>query len=104
MCNACGFPTRPGHWTDAGAETAGDRMRLQLRRAQILNRILSGYGFNARTPGHGPGFALASFTGRTTLLPDLEAVWDEAARQLGHPLDPLDLRFTGTDVPRQPDA
>jgi hypothetical protein len=79
-------------------------MRLQLRRAQILNKILAGYGFNARTPGHGPGFALASFTGRTTLLPDLEAVWDEAARQLGHSLDPLDPRFVGTDVPHQTNA
>ncbi|MEH6647331.1 hypothetical protein [Sulfitobacter sp.] len=96
MCNACGFPTRPGHWTDAGATTSGDRLRLQLRRVEVLNKILRGYGFSARTPGHGPGFALASFTGRTTLLPDLETVWEEAAQQLGQPLDPLDPRFTGS--------
>lgn len=95
MCNACGFPTRPGHWTDAGADTAGDRLRLQMRRAKILNKILKGYGFSARPPGHGPGFALSSFSGRTTLLPDLEAVWIEAEKQLGHPVDPLDPRFTG---------
>jgi hypothetical protein len=60
----------------------------------VLNKILHGYGFSARTPGYGPGFALASFTGRTTLLPDLETVWEEAAQQLGQPLDPLDPRFT----------
>jgi len=95
MCNACGFPTRPGHWTDAGADTAGDRLRLQMRRAKILNKILKGYGFSARPPGHGPGFALSSFSGRTTLLPDLEAVWIEAEKQLGHPIDPLDPRFSG---------
>jgi hypothetical protein len=94
MCNACGFPTRPGHWTDAGADTAGDRLRLQMRRALILNKLLNGYGFRARPPGHGPGFALSSFAGRTALLPDLEAVWQEAARQLGHPIDPLAPRFT----------
>ena len=96
MWNACGFPTRPGHWTDAGADNTGDRLRLQLRRAQILNKLLSGYGFNARTPGHGPGFALSSFSGRTTLVPDLEALWEESARQLGHPIDPLDPRFTSS--------
>ena len=93
MCSACGFPTRPGHWTDAGADSAGDRLRLQLSRARVLNKILVGYGFNARPPGHGPGFALASFTGNTKILPDLEAVWAEVARQLGHPIDPLDPRF-----------
>ena len=82
MCNACGFPTRPGHWTDAGADNAGDRLRLQLRRAEVLNKLLKGYGFTARPPGHAPGFALSSFSGRTTILPDLEAVWQEAARQL----------------------
>lgn len=94
MCNACGFPTRPGHWTDAGADNAGDRLRLQLRRAQILNKLLGSYGFTARPPGHGPGFALSTFSGRTTLVPDLEAIWEEAAKQLGYPLDPLDPRFT----------
>ena len=95
MCNACGFPTRPGHWTDAGADTAGDRLRLQMRRAAILNKILRSYGFSARPPGHGPGFSLSSFSGRTALLPDLEAVWIEAEKLLGYPVDPLDARFTG---------
>jgi hypothetical protein len=70
-----------------------------MRRAQILNKLLNGYGFTARPPGHGPGFALSSFSGRTTLLPDLEAVWQEAARSLGHTIDPLDARFTGPAEP-----
>jgi hypothetical protein len=69
-------------------------LRLQIRRAQILNKLLSGYGLTARPPGHARGFALSSFSGRTVLLPDLETVWEEAARQVGHPLDPLDPRFT----------
>ena len=46
-----------------------------MRRARILDKLLNSYGFSARPPGHGPGFALASFSGRTTLLPDLEAVY-----------------------------
>lgn len=95
MCSACGFPKRPGHWTDAGAETAGDRIRLKLSRARVLAKILAPYGLTARAPGQVPGFALSSFTGKTVIVPDLEALWDTAARQLGAPIDPLDLRFTG---------
>ena len=96
MCSACGFPTKPGHWADAGADTAGDRIRVKQRRAQVLGRILSGYGLTARDPGAVPGFALSSFTGKTVLVPDLESLWAEAARQTGAPLDPLDSRFVGS--------
>ena len=96
MCSGCGFPTRPGHWTDAGSGTAGDRIRLQLSRARVLAKILTPYGLTARPPGQAPGIALSSFTGRTTIVPDLDALWEEAAQQLGAPIDPLDPRFTGT--------
>lgn len=96
MCSACGFPMKPGHWTDAGADTPGDRLRVQLRRAQVLDRILSGYGLKARAPGNMPGFTLSSLNGKTVLVPDLEALWAEAAEQKGTPLDPLDPRFIGT--------
>ena len=30
MCSACGFPAAPGHWTDAGAQTPGDRLRYVI--------------------------------------------------------------------------
>lgn len=100
MCNACGFPTAPGHWTDAGADTPGDRLRMQYRRAQVLKKILSSYGLSASVDGQIPGIQLSSFTGGQKNLRDLEAVWVEAARQIGKPLDPLDPRFTGID----PDA
>ena len=95
MCSACGFPTRPGHWTDAGADTAGDRIRMKLNRAKVLAKILAPYGLTARVPGQIPGFALSSFTGKTVIVPDLEALWDAAAQQLGAPIDPLDPRFIG---------
>ncbi|MEQ6249510.1 hypothetical protein ABMC89_11525 [Sulfitobacter sp. HNIBRBA3233] len=95
MCNACGFPMKPGHWTDAGTDTPGDRLRVQMRRAQVLDRILTPYGLRARPPGNMRGFSLSSLSGKTTLVPDLEALWEEAARATGAPLDPLDPRFIG---------
>ena len=94
MCSACGFPKRPGHWTDAGAETAGDRIRLQLARAKVLGKILTPYGLTARPPGQVPGFALSTFDGKTQIVPDLEALWGAASQQMGAPIDPLASRFT----------
>jgi len=94
MCSACGFPKRPGHWTDAGAETAGDRIRLQLSRANVLAKILAPYGLTARAPGQVPGFSLSTFTGKTEIVPDLEALWHAVSQQLGNPIDPLAPRFT----------
>ncbi|WP_037312608.1 hypothetical protein [Ruegeria halocynthiae] len=93
MCSACGFPTKPGHWTDAGADAAGDKLQLKFRRAKILNKILSGYGLAVHDDGLTPGLQLRSFTGRTVIVPDLEAVWSEAEAQTGTALDPLDARF-----------
>jgi hypothetical protein len=95
MCSACGFPTKPGHWTDAGAEVAGDKLRLKFRRTKVLNKILESYGLSAHYDGLTPGIQLSSRTGGTRILPDLEAVWSEAERQNGSVLDPLEARFTG---------
>lgn len=95
MCSACGFPTKPGHWTDAGALTAGDKLRLKYRRTKVLNKILASYGLAAHYDGLTPGIQLRSVGGRTEILPDLEAVWNEAERQNGAVLDPLAPQFTG---------
>ena len=94
MCNACGFPTAPGHWTDAGADTPGDRLRMQFRRAQVLKKILSGRGLTANVDCNIPGLQLASLTGGSVILRDLEALWIEVERQTGRPLDPLAPEFT----------
>ena len=93
MCSACGFPTKPGHWTDAGADATGDKLQLKFRRARILNAILKGYGLTVHDDGRVPGIQLRSLTGRTVIVLDLEAVWFEAEAQSGAALDPLDPRF-----------
>lgn len=96
MCASCGFPVAPGHWTDAGAATAQDRMRVRLRRAQLLQTILSDYGLTAWDDGVIPGITVATKTGNHVMTADLAEFWAAAERIGGRAVDPLDPRFTGT--------
>ncbi|WP_435170143.1 hypothetical protein [Falsirhodobacter sp. 1013] len=93
MCNACGFPERPGAWTDAGAATPRDRMCARLMQGVVANRLLGLHGLTARDAGTVPGLVLATNTGAATLVADLPALWAEAERILGAPVDPLDPRL-----------
>ncbi|MBP1806288.1 hypothetical protein [Rubellimicrobium aerolatum] len=95
MCNACGFPAAPGHWTEAGAVTPHDRLRARLRRAGMLRDLLRPYGLTVHDDGQVPGLQLSNLSGVTTILPDLQALWAEAERMAGRPVDPLDPRVLG---------
>lgn len=98
MCSNCGFPSTVGHWTEAGAASAHDRMRARFRRAALLNRALATYGLTAHDDGATPGVALSDRTGRVEIVDDLAALWAAAERLGGRPVDPLDPRFTGPDA------
>jgi hypothetical protein len=89
MCSACGYPAAPGHWTEAGAASMGDRLRARFRRAQILQRVLQPYGMNAHDGGLVPGIQLSTQTGEQTIVRDLTEVWLEAERMSGKTIDPL---------------
>ena len=92
MCNACGFPAAPGHWTDAGAESAGDRLRLRFARLAVVNRMLAPYGLKAHDDGATPGLQLFAQGGERVLVGNLEELWREAARLAGVPIDPMSDR------------
>lgn len=92
MCGACGFPAAPGHWTDAGAATPHDRLRARLRRARLLRALLRPHGLTVHDGGEVPGIHLSTLSGIQAILPDLEALWVEAERLSGKPVDPLDPR------------
>jgi hypothetical protein len=89
MCSACGYPAAPGHWTEAGAASMGDRLRARFRRAQILQRVLQPYGMKAHDGGLVPGIQLSTQTGEQTIVRDLTEVWLEAERMSGKTIDPL---------------
>ena len=97
MCNACGNPAAPGHWTDAGAATPGDRLRARFHRAAVLNAILRPYGLSAHDGGVVPGIQLSTLFGAQVIVQNLAEVWTEAERLCGRPIDPLDLRYLTDD-------
>lgn len=89
MCSACGFPARPGHWTDAGLATPHDRLRARFRRAAILRAVLKPYGLTAHDDGMTTGIILSTLSGQSVIVDDLESLWVQAARLAGRPIDPL---------------
>ncbi|MBI1169809.1 hypothetical protein GC209_00260 [bacterium] len=93
MCNACGNPAVPGHWTEAGAASPGDRLRARYQRTALLNRLLRPYGLSVADGGAVPGYQLSTLSGAVTLVNDLGALWEEAERLIGRPVDPLDARY-----------
>jgi hypothetical protein len=95
MCSACGFPAAPGHWTDAGATRPGDKLRVRFARLAIINRLLAPYGLSAHDDGATPGLQLLAPTGERLLVPDMEALWREAARLAKSAIDPLSDKALG---------
>jgi hypothetical protein len=95
MCASCGYPSRPGHWTEAGAADAHERLRARFRRAEVLKRVLGAYGLTAHDGGQVPGVQVGTLSGGQTIALDLAEVWTVAERLAGRPVDPLDPRFTG---------
>lgn len=98
MCSACGFPAKPGHWTDAGADTPGERVRLRFIRLASVNRLLAPWGLKAYDDGATPGLQLFAPGGARVLVDDLESLWAEAARMAGEAIDPLSPRALGHGI------
>jgi hypothetical protein len=83
MCSLCGVLL-----TESWAEQSGDR-RARALQLRLLNRVLSHYGLRL-DEWAGRVYVLRDRTGRTAVVEDLSAMWREADRLLGRPLDPLD--------------
>ena len=89
MCNACGFPARAGHWTDAGLLTPLDRLRARFRRAAILARVLRPYGLTAHDDGVSDGITLSTLSGASKIVMRPEDIWRTAERMAGRRIDIL---------------
>ena len=89
MCNACGYPARAGHLTDAGLETPHDRLRALFRRAWVLSRELRPYGLTAYDDGVTDGLILSTLAGASTIVTDPAQLWPTVERLAGRAYDPL---------------
>ncbi|CAM5607294.1 hypothetical protein ATER59S_05604 [Aquamicrobium terrae] len=94
MCGFCGFPSAPGHWTEAGSSaTAYDRLRARYRRADLLKSILPAQGLTAHDDMQTPGICVGTFSGNQVIAANLAEVWEAAERLSGRVFDPLDPAF-----------
>lgn len=89
MCNACGNPAAPGHWTEAGAQSGGKRIRATHQRMSVLKRVLSPYGFSVYADGIIPQIQLLCPGGARVLVNNLSDLWAEVERIQGFAIDPL---------------
>jgi hypothetical protein len=70
---------------------------VRFTRLAIVNRLLAPYRLSAHDDGSTPGLQLMASGGERVLVPDLEALWVEAARLAGMPIDPLSPRALGDE-------
>ena len=73
-----------GHWAEEGGGA-----RARAFRASALNRVLEHYGLSVHAWAAG-AYVLRDLKGGTAVVSDLGALWVEAERLSGAPLDPLD--------------
>ena len=83
MCTLCNVLLNE-HW----AEQDGGR-RERVFRVRLLNRVLGFYGLKL-DDWSGRIWVLRDPKGRSAVVDNLGAVWVEAERLCGRPLDPLD--------------
>ena len=83
MCALCGVLLNE-HW----AEQDGGR-RGRVFRVALLNRVLGHYGLRL-DDWSGRVWVLRDAKGRAVVVANLGAVWSEAEKLAGRPLDPLD--------------
>jgi hypothetical protein len=93
VCATCGFPSAPGHWSEAGAATSHDRLRARFRRVQVLQRVLPSYCLSVHDDAAVPGMTVSTMTGNNEMVADLAALWTAAEKMSGRRIDPLDPAF-----------
>jgi hypothetical protein len=107
MCVLCSQLWVEDHWSDAAsasppgfdnsnlvvlerhATQRGQRLRDRAARARLSNLVLASWELSLQD-WEGSSYILRDAKGRSAVVPNLPRVWEEAARLIGKPLDPLD--------------
>jgi hypothetical protein len=100
MCGLCGM-LGGAHWTDDAVGGALPARQAKLRRAALLNDVLSFYRLRA-DDWQGAALAVHGPTGRTELADSLADLWPKAEAVAGRPLDPLDPDLLAHLAARKP--
>jgi hypothetical protein len=82
MCSLCGVMSKE-HWAELG-----DSRRARVFRAVLLDRVLAHFGL--AVTAWGGSYVVRDAKGGSAVVSDLGALWVEAERLGGRPLDPLD--------------
>jgi hypothetical protein len=88
MCGLCGL-LGGMHWTDETLDGTLPARKAKLRRAALLNDVLSFYRLKI-DDWQGAALAVRGPTGRTELADSLADLWQKAEAVAGRTLDPLD--------------
>jgi hypothetical protein len=91
MCSLCGVIVKE-HW----AELDGGR-RARVFRAALLDRVLAHFGLSVAA--WAGSYVVRDAKGGSAVVSDLGALWVEAERLAGHPLDPLDPALAAALAP-----
>lgn len=83
MCALCGV-LLSDHWAERDSGRRARHLRVRL-----VNRILDHFGL-ALDDWAGRVYVIRDRKGRSAVIDNLGAVWSEAERLAGRPLDPLD--------------
>jgi hypothetical protein len=109
MCVLCNQLWIEDHWTevaaDAQLDTVDGLMRLEVHvqrrgqrlrdrggRARLVGIVLSGLGISLQD-WEGSTYILRDAKGKSAVVHDLAAIWDEVEQMTGHSPDPLDPSF-----------
>ncbi|HEY7730790.1 MAG TPA: hypothetical protein VH950_07805 [Gaiellaceae bacterium] len=82
MCSLCSVIAKE-HWAELG-----DGRRDRVFRAALVDRVLGHAGLSVSS--WAGSYVVRDAKGGAAVVGDLGALWVEAERLAGHPLDPLD--------------
>ena len=103
MCNACGYPARQGHWTDAGLDTPHDRLRARFRQTYGLSlgqylrnlRLQDAVAMMRHSQENLTDIALScGFSSSATFLSGVRTAWSSASATSTEPCVRSEVNLT----------
>jgi len=97
VCGLCGVLGPETHWSDASGDLkqfgeGETRLSHRSYQLQILNSILSQYGFTA-SDWQGTSYLVSNGKGSTEIAPHVSAVWSVIDGMSKESFDPLNKNF-----------